>query len=63
MTKTVTVYSSVEEADQAEERYYAEMSQEERTRLFFELILPKDRSRGVVERSVRIYPVPQPTTR
>jgi len=60
MEKVAQIFSSFEEAEEAENRYYARLSPQERMAILLELVSPKtDDSQQRLKRVYRITPLAQ----
>jgi len=60
MEKVAQIFSSFEEAEEAENRYYARLSPQERMAILLELVRPKtDDSQQRLKRVYRITPLAQ----
>lgn len=59
MEKVVHKFKSWAEADAADDRFYANLTPEERLRLFVELIGTDHPDEEFIERSARVYPLAQ----
>ena len=55
MNRTVVKFSSVKEASEADDRYYLNLTSEERAKLFFSILWPEGRTHAAIQRCARIY--------
>jgi hypothetical protein len=55
MQKVVQKFSSFAEADEAEDRYYAALSGNEKLQMLLDIIMPEHPDAAIIERSVRIH--------
>lgn len=62
-TRSIETFKSIEAASAADEQHYLSLTKEERVRIFMSLVTPQDRRDAIVERCVRIYPLPKPVVR
>ena len=57
MEKVVRKFASFAEEEEAEYRYYTELSGEQKLKILLELIMPENPDEGTIERSARVRPL------
>ncbi len=57
MKKEVKMFSSFEEAEEADFQYYKNMTYVQRLELLTQILEMWNKSDGTIERSIRIYPI------
>lgn len=54
MQKVINKFESFKDAEEAEFKFWASLSEEERMRIFFQIIAPKDPNNATIQRCFRV---------
>lgn len=54
MQKVIKKFESFKDAEEAEIKFWASLSHEERMKIFFQIIAPKDPNNATIQRCVRV---------
>jgi hypothetical protein len=57
MERVVQKFSSFQEADDADEKYYRALTGDQKLQILLELIMPENLDAAVIERSARVHPL------